>query len=644
MAKKPAKEQGFLPLPDLESTARLKQMAVRVADTFYVDPRRIKREPGFNQRIDLQKGVRRIKADVLANGVQEPLTIRKEGEVIYLVNGDCRLTTVEELIAEGLWPEDPKNPGQPMPVPCKSEGANVTPVDRLFLQLSLNNSTEFGPLEKGRVYAKIMASDPAVSGAEIARRTGETKQAVSNALCLVNQGSPVLIEAIIGGTLADSTAIEIIKRAGESHEAQESLFSQAVDNATAAGKSKVMPKHIPKPKSTPLNTPAAPSDDTGSTEEEGVHAVWTKSWRMANWNEYGTCTTPSEIAAIGFPDHIKTATLFVAQGRGGAYFGGFNFSGNMFTAGHLPAMEEGRTAYTTERDAILASWEEMREAITEYSGQRKDSIEIGVVRSALDLKLREAFPERGIACDPTLSETAEESADDAPEDDVQPAKPARMNVGTFNLFSITGAPSDARPDGTYHETERLVLEDRPEGFPILHLLARAEPASVCYGYRFGDTEQFPDPSDMFTKDLHPIDAFGDLLKQALNGHPKESEYLPALEAALADAMRRFYPEEGDPEDTTLLAYAPTGAAKADPSALDRIKNSGSSNRDGSGVGLGNDGGYSDPTKQLEKLNKILEEIGDGGDEEKVATANLIFNFLQNESSVATVKNHLLGKA
>ncbi len=242
------------PVPE---NGRLKTIALGTAEVFKLDPRIIRREPGFNPRYDFGE-IQILAEDILENGVLEALKVRKDGTSIFLVNGDRRLTAIELLIRNNLWPEDPANPGLPMPVPCTSEGKGIKPVDRLFMMLSLNTGKPFTLLEKGFAYQHILAQCPDINASEIARRSGETKQAVSNALQLVTHASPNLIGHVKNNDLSATTALEIIKE-HKDHATQDAYLADLIAIAKANGRNHATPKDLPSRKPGTDSPPAAPS-------------------------------------------------------------------------------------------------------------------------------------------------------------------------------------------------------------------------------------------------------------------------------------------------------------------------------------------------------------------------------------------------
>lgn len=247
------KPRKFKPAPQVPEGGRLKSVASGTAEVFKLDPRILSPQDGFNARYDYGD-IEALAADIEANGVLETLKVRKEGGKILLVNGHRRLTAIRSLIDAGRWPEDPSNPGHPMPVPCTSEGKGVSPADRIFMMLSLNTGKPFTLLEKGIAYYNIMLQDPEISGAEIARRTGETRQAVSNALQIINHASPTLIEHIKTDRLSATCALEIIKTTN-GHDEQNAAADKAIAAANHNGRDHATPKDLPAKSTKPQPEP-----------------------------------------------------------------------------------------------------------------------------------------------------------------------------------------------------------------------------------------------------------------------------------------------------------------------------------------------------------------------------------------------------
>ncbi len=241
-AKKTAKKSTPLKARPLEQIARSK------AGLYSMDPTLLSLDPDFNKRIHWGD-IPALAEDIAANGLDQPLKIRKvEGtETIYIVAGHRRHRAISLLISQGRW-QDEENPKLVRAVPCFSEARHTTKLARLFSQIAGNTGLAYTLLEKAHVYQDALAEDPTLLPADLARHSGESKQAVSDALCLVNQGWNVLIDAVEAGKLSASTAIAIIRQSGENPEEQETLYQAAVANAEKAGRpDHIMPKDVPAP-------------------------------------------------------------------------------------------------------------------------------------------------------------------------------------------------------------------------------------------------------------------------------------------------------------------------------------------------------------------------------------------------------------
>ena len=301
----PATQKSQIPNPKSPISfkpRRLEEIATSKAGLFAIDPTLLTVEPGFNERIhwgDLQA----LADDIAANGLDQPLKIRKvEGsETIYIVSGHRRhraITTL--LIPNGRW-KDLENPKANRPVNCFAEARHTTPLDRLFSQIAGNTGLPYTLLEKARVYRQILTTDTTIKPADLARRSGETKQAVSDALCLVNQGCTVLISNVQDGTLSASTAIQIIKQAKD-HSQQESIFIAALEKAHLAGSPHVTPKHLPSESGlgVPPQTVAGASRPDSSSESSNSQHLFTL---------YHITGTPEESTTPDGPFYHETERL-----------------------------------------------------------------------------------------------------------------------------------------------------------------------------------------------------------------------------------------------------------------------------------------------------------------------------------------------
>lgn len=246
---------------------RLEELARGRAGCFPITPSLIQPEPDFNARLDYGD-LDVLAADILANGLQQPLKIRKEHgtEDIFLIDGHRRLAAINLLIGKGQWPADKEDPELPAPIECTSEKRGTSPTSRLFMQLSMNTGKPFTFLEEAILYQRILDADATCTMAEIARRTGKTKQAISDSIRLIRDASPAITTAVQQGHIAATTALAIIREATakspeEHHAIQDELLTLARQAAHAAGRpGHIMPKDLAH--TTPPHQPPANEDDT----------------------------------------------------------------------------------------------------------------------------------------------------------------------------------------------------------------------------------------------------------------------------------------------------------------------------------------------------------------------------------------------
>lgn len=267
-----ARSKKSAPAAPPPKARRLEDIARGRAGAFPITPTLIKVAPGFNGRQDFGD-LSELADSIEKIGLQIPLIIRKDPgtEDIWLDDGERRLRAITTiLIPQGRWPQDAEDPSLPGPVLCLAEKRGTKPIDRLFMQLACNSGKPFTFLEEALLFQRILAEEPTLKPADIARRTGKTKQAISDSLRLVNDGCPALLQEVRSGTLAASTAVQIIK-ANPDPAAQKSALAEALSHAKSAGRSHVMPKDLtPKPTPTPDPEPSSTPPSSSSLESSSL--------------------------------------------------------------------------------------------------------------------------------------------------------------------------------------------------------------------------------------------------------------------------------------------------------------------------------------------------------------------------------------
>ena len=196
--------------------SRLRSLDVaKVTDLIWLPPQTIKIQDGHNPR-DYNLPHNRahldsLKLQILANAcfIHTPLKVRYEratGTPI-LVDGECRLRSALELMAEGKWSADV------LRVQCIDVTASTdTESKRLMLALTSNTGQPLSKWEKGAAYAKLLEFG-GFTEAEVAERVGEPERYVREAVELANAPAEVQ-EMLSSGTVSAPLALQALRTNG----------------------------------------------------------------------------------------------------------------------------------------------------------------------------------------------------------------------------------------------------------------------------------------------------------------------------------------------------------------------------------------------------------------------------------------------
>lgn len=279
---------------------RLNQLTKGRSETFRLDPLSM-RPDGGNERSEFQ-GIEDLAMDLLLNGQQHPITVRRgdAGEIL-VVYGERRWRAGIHIRTTLTLDQDPSIAAKAADflLVCRSEPPHTKPIDRLFGQLSENSGHSFSLLEKARLYHRIMEADPSITEAELARRSQSTRQAVNQAVSLVRFGAPDLLRLVEQSKLSASTAVEIIGRHKDNWTAQVEAAKIAIEVAQSLGKDKATPKHLP--------------EKPPKTTRPGI-SFTLKSRKQQEPSEHGVFKDPSTFTASGIPKswHLTAFTLSLA--------------------------------------------------------------------------------------------------------------------------------------------------------------------------------------------------------------------------------------------------------------------------------------------------------------------------------------------
>lgn len=213
---------------------RLADFADGKSDVFKIDPRKLRVESGFNSRdFTAQENIDHVlwlKENIKAVGLKEALTVRLDGDIGYIVGGECRWRAIMMLIDEGeAWES----------VPCLPDARNISVEERLADQPIRNHGKQFTQLELAALARKLIGYGWAES--KIAAYWGMTHQNLSRILEL-NQLPEAVKQTVRAGEIAPSTAAAVIREEGPIAGAE--TISTSVEIAKAAGKTKATPKQI----------------------------------------------------------------------------------------------------------------------------------------------------------------------------------------------------------------------------------------------------------------------------------------------------------------------------------------------------------------------------------------------------------------
>lgn len=212
----------------MKALAESHAKGVKKQTQFQVDPRKVKRESGFNVRgalfisPALREHIDSFKQTLRSGGVIPPIAVRVEDDEVILVDGHTRLTAVEELIEEGFeiaWISA-----------FEFKGSDA---DRTAYMLTSSQGMALTPLESGHAYLRLSRFGWAPQ--QIAERSGRSTAHVEQLLLLAQANTDVQM-MVARDEVPAHLAVELLREHGS--KTGEFLRSQ-LTKAGEAGKSKV---------------------------------------------------------------------------------------------------------------------------------------------------------------------------------------------------------------------------------------------------------------------------------------------------------------------------------------------------------------------------------------------------------------------
>lgn len=214
--------------------AALKSFAEGRTDQYKIDPRKLQIKEGWNTR-DFDDPANKSHIEELAKsiaevGVKRALIVSMEGDVPFVVDGECRYRAVMLAIQNGA---DIKT------VPVVGEDKLANDADRLFGQYLYNSGKPFGPIENARLFKRLV--DMGWAQKDIAAKSGMTGGRISQILKL-NTLPASIQQLIVEGKVSSGFALSVWEKHNQNLEAAFAELTAAVAEAEASGRGKASPK------------------------------------------------------------------------------------------------------------------------------------------------------------------------------------------------------------------------------------------------------------------------------------------------------------------------------------------------------------------------------------------------------------------
>jgi len=220
--------------------ASIKKEAVGRKDLFLIEPGKIHEKDDWNVREEppeLERHIDELAVSIAEIGVQQPITVYMESDVIYLSDGHCRLAAVKLAISRGA---------EIKAIPCRVEDRYANDADRVLAMITRNSGKPLTPLEKAKVVRQLI--DFGWTEKDIAAKIGVTAQYVHKLLEM--QAMPEgLKKQVSEGVVSASTALDEHKISGA--QATENIREAAEEAEKKTGKKKVTKKSLKKKNAVP---------------------------------------------------------------------------------------------------------------------------------------------------------------------------------------------------------------------------------------------------------------------------------------------------------------------------------------------------------------------------------------------------------
>ena len=191
------------------------------SSSYFIDPTKIIRTEGFNPRFDFG-AINELAQSIKANGLLNAIRVKRlaqvdgNGALFALIDGDRRLTAIEQLIKKGhTFPE-----GIPAIIVDKAQD-DVTSLIQMF---EANSGKTFLPLEEAAAYKRMQ--DAGMTLKQICAAVGRAHMHVAEILNILKADDSVK-DAVKDGSIGKTMAKQISKIAKGDTEKQKQLVEDA---------------------------------------------------------------------------------------------------------------------------------------------------------------------------------------------------------------------------------------------------------------------------------------------------------------------------------------------------------------------------------------------------------------------------------
>ena len=240
------------PQPSIE---RLRDLKVGVRDMIMLAPQTIRIEKNHNPRdyrlAENHAHLDELKLSIRENGVLVPLLVRfdPESKEAVLVDGECRLRAVLELIREGV---------EIVAVPTVQVKGN-DPANRLVIALTANTGKSLSKWESGTAFQRLVGYGWEIEA--IASKLGFTERFVKEAIELADADDEVK-KLLSERAVTPSLALYHLRKsgAGAARKLRDDVEKAKASGKQTAARAKAAP--VTAPTTAPTPAPTAPSTST----------------------------------------------------------------------------------------------------------------------------------------------------------------------------------------------------------------------------------------------------------------------------------------------------------------------------------------------------------------------------------------------